>query len=245
MILVGYTCLKCNLINSTAFHKSADKCEEQRLHIINLPSLSSPLPPLSMAPALGNRLTARPVAVLGLTVERTEAEQIPKTPLLCFIIVIILKSLVSSRRSVSLGAVACSGYSFACIYDRKRGYQTPCKPCSSRGCPILRLLNDGTAVESSWSDGKGAEEESVSRRVFFNFILNQLKLYDTINQEKLLAKRFAEHLKSSSNTNCSFSYLTFSIFFLISVLSVRVISAKQFALSAVAVAPPWLRLGTL
>lgn len=66
-----------------------------------------------MAPALGNRLTARPVAALALTVERTEAKQIPKTPLLCFIIVIILKSLVSSRRSVSLGAVACSGYSFA------------------------------------------------------------------------------------------------------------------------------------
>lgn len=149
MILVGYTCLKCNLINSTAFHKSADKCEEQRLHIISplpFPHLSNPL---SMAPALGNRLTARPVAVLALTVERTEAKQIPKTPLLCFIIVIILKSLVSSRRSVSLGAVACSGYSFACIYDRKRGYQTPCKPCSSRGCPILRLLNDGTAVELS------------------------------------------------------------------------------------------------
>lgn len=53
----------------------------------------------------------------------------------------------------------------------------------------------------------------MSDRVYFNFILYQLELYDTINQQKLLAKRFAEHLQSSSNSNCSFSYLTFCYFF--------------------------------
>lgn len=58
-----------------------------------------------------------------------------------------------------------------------------------------------------------AKGDTVSDRVYFNFILYQLELYDTINQQELLAKRFAEHLQSSSNSNCTFSYLTFCNFF--------------------------------
>lgn len=157
----------------------------------SLPTPASPAhhnPTNCSRPAFGNRLTAHPATTVAAMSVAHWSRANSKTPLPCFIVVIILKSLVSSR-SVSLGAVACSAtalhtYTHTHVYDewcyKQAHTQYPVRFVQfSKYFPWSRLCSLVECILSCRTECSFILRPRRNRSCFFESIKNE-----TINQQK-------------------------------------------------------------